>query len=82
MLIDGLEMAYVNGFAYKIVRPVADEEVPERFERAEEVFDGQVLARAAARLERDVQAGLDEGSPGAAVGRPRRALRRATSPRI
>ena len=38
MLIDALEMAYVNGFAYKHVRPVADEEVPRRFQRAEEVF--------------------------------------------
>jgi rifampicin phosphotransferase len=39
MLIDGLDMAYVNGFAYKAVRPVADAEVPERFKRAEELFE-------------------------------------------
>ena len=38
MLIDGLEMAYVNGFAYKIVRPVAESELPQRFQRAAEVF--------------------------------------------
>ena len=38
MLIDALEMAYVNGFAYRIVRPVAEDEVPRRFQRAEEVF--------------------------------------------
>ena len=38
MLIDGLEMAYVNGFAYKAVRPVAEDQLPERFQRAEEVF--------------------------------------------
>jgi rifampicin phosphotransferase len=38
MLIDGLEMAYVNGFAYKIVRPAAEAEVPQRFQRGEEVF--------------------------------------------
>lgn len=38
MLIDGLEMAYVNGFAYKAVRPVAADQLPERFQRAEEVF--------------------------------------------
>jgi len=31
-------MAYVNGFAYKIVRPVAEAELPERFKRAEEVY--------------------------------------------
>jgi pyruvate,water dikinase len=38
MLIDGLEMAYVNGFAYKIVRPAPDTEIPKRFQRAEEVL--------------------------------------------
>jgi pyruvate,water dikinase len=38
MLIDALEMAYVNGFAYKIVRPVAEADLPQRFQRAEEVF--------------------------------------------
>jgi pyruvate,water dikinase len=38
MLIDGLEMAYVNGFAYKSVRPAAEDELPARFQRADEVF--------------------------------------------
>jgi pyruvate,water dikinase len=38
MLIDGLEMAYVNGFAYKIVRPAPEAELPQRFQRAEEVY--------------------------------------------
>jgi phosphohistidine swiveling domain-containing protein len=38
MLIDTLEMAYVNGFAYRTIVPVAESEVPERFQRAEEVF--------------------------------------------
>jgi pyruvate,water dikinase len=38
MLIDMLEMAYVNGFAYKVVRMVAKDELPQRFQRAEEVF--------------------------------------------
>jgi phosphohistidine swiveling domain-containing protein len=38
MLIDGLEMAYVNGFAYKIVRPAAEAEIPQRLQRAGEVF--------------------------------------------
>lgn len=37
LLLDGLEMAYVNGFAYKAVRPVPETDVPERFRRAEEV---------------------------------------------
>jgi phosphohistidine swiveling domain-containing protein len=38
MLIDGLEMAYVNGFAYMAVRPAPEAEIPQRFKRAEEVF--------------------------------------------
>ena len=38
MLIDTLDMAYVNGFAYRSTVPVAEAEVPERFQRAEEVF--------------------------------------------
>ena len=39
LLIDGLEMGYVNGFAYKIVRPAPEAEIPKRFERAAEVFE-------------------------------------------
>jgi rifampicin phosphotransferase len=38
MLIDTLENRYVNGFVYMTVVPVAESEVPERFQRAEEVF--------------------------------------------
>lgn len=38
MLFDSLEMAYVNGFAYNRMRPLPDEEIPQRFQRAEEVF--------------------------------------------
>jgi len=38
MLIDGLEMAYVNGFGYRSVRPAPEEDVPSRFQRAEEVY--------------------------------------------
>jgi hypothetical protein len=33
MLLDGLEYQYVNGFAYKTMAPVAEEEVPARFRR-------------------------------------------------
>ena len=36
MLIDGLAMAYLHGFAYRAVKPAADDEVPRRLERAEE----------------------------------------------
>jgi pyruvate,water dikinase len=38
MLIGGLEYAYVNGFAYRTAIPPPDDEVPQRFQRAEEVF--------------------------------------------
>ena len=38
LLFDGLEYAYINGFAYRTVIPVPDDEVPRRFQRAEEVF--------------------------------------------
>lgn len=37
-LLGGMQMAYVNGFAYRSVTPVNEEEIPERFQRAEEVF--------------------------------------------
>ncbi len=39
MLIAGLDTAYLNGFAYNAVRPAPDEEIPQRFARAEEVFE-------------------------------------------
>jgi rifampicin phosphotransferase len=38
MLIDGLELAYVNGFAYSTMTPAPEEVIPARFQRAEEVF--------------------------------------------
>ncbi len=38
MLIDTLEYQYVNGFAYKTIRPVPEADVPLRLQRAEEVF--------------------------------------------
>src|SRR5438132_5777413 len=42
MLLGLMEMQYVNGFAYRTVHPVADEEVPQRFQRAEEVIAGKL----------------------------------------
>ena len=42
MLIDTLDYAYINGFAYLSVLPVAPEEVPARFQRAEELFEGKL----------------------------------------
>ena len=44
MLLGGMQMSYVNGFAYRALIPVSDDEIPERFERAEQVF-GQKLWR-------------------------------------
>jgi len=38
LLIDGLEMGYVNGFGYRQVLPASEAEIPERFKRAEQVF--------------------------------------------
>jgi phosphohistidine swiveling domain-containing protein len=42
MLIGGLAMAYPHGIAYKTVVPVPEEEIPQRFARAEEVFAGKL----------------------------------------
>jgi phosphohistidine swiveling domain-containing protein len=39
MLIGGLHYEYVNGFAYLEIVPPPKEEMPERFRRAEEVFE-------------------------------------------
>ena len=38
LLINGIEYEYINSFAYKIVPPAPPEEIPNRFQRAEEVF--------------------------------------------
>ena len=38
LLIDGLQISYVNGFGYNQVLPAPDAEIPERFRRAEQVF--------------------------------------------
>ena len=42
MLLDALEFQYVNGFAYKAARPVSPEDVPQRFQRAADVFEGRL----------------------------------------
>jgi phosphohistidine swiveling domain-containing protein len=39
MLLDTLDMQYVGGFAYKSARPLPEADVPERLERAAEVFE-------------------------------------------
>ena len=38
LLIDGLQIGYVNGFGYNQVLPAPDAEIPQRFQRAEQVF--------------------------------------------
>jgi pyruvate,water dikinase len=42
MLIGGLGMAYVNGIGYKTVAPPPEDEMPQRFARAEQVFAGKL----------------------------------------
>jgi pyruvate,water dikinase len=42
MLLGSLEMAYVNGFCYHTMKPAPEEELPQRFQRAEEVFQGKL----------------------------------------
>jgi rifampicin phosphotransferase len=39
MLVEGMQFEYVNGFAYSNMRPLAEEEIPGRIARAEEVFE-------------------------------------------
>lgn len=59
MLIDGLQMAYVNGFGYNQVMPAPQAEIPERFKRAEQTF--------AQKLWREQLRDWDEKSKPAAV---------------
>ena len=42
MLIDSLAYAYIEGFCYRQIVPVAPDQVPARFQRAQEVFDGKL----------------------------------------
>ena len=42
MLLEGMEMQFVNGFAYRALRPVPEAEVPKRFARADEVWERKV----------------------------------------
>ncbi len=39
LLLAGLDTAYINGFAYNRRTPIADEQFPERMQRAHEVFE-------------------------------------------
>jgi phosphohistidine swiveling domain-containing protein len=42
MLLESLEVRYVNGFAYHAMHPAPDDEIPQRFARAEEVWERKV----------------------------------------
>ena len=42
VLLDAMEYQYVNEFAYSSARPVTDDEVPRRFQQAEEVWERQL----------------------------------------
>jgi pyruvate,water dikinase len=42
MLIGGLSMSYVNGIGYRAVMPPPEDEIPQRFQRADEVFAGKL----------------------------------------
>ena len=42
MMIGGLHYEYVNGFAYLELLPPPEQEIPERFARAAEVFEGKL----------------------------------------
>ncbi|HEX2128154.1 MAG TPA: PEP-utilizing enzyme [Solirubrobacterales bacterium] len=42
LLLDTMEYGYVNGFGYSCAHPVTDDEVPARFQRAEEVLEGKL----------------------------------------
>jgi pyruvate,water dikinase len=40
--LGGMEAQYVNGFSYSTMRPAPEEEIPQRFARAEEVWERKV----------------------------------------
>jgi pyruvate,water dikinase len=42
MLLESLEAQYVNGFAYHQMHPAPEDEIPQRFARAEEVWERKV----------------------------------------
>ena len=63
LLIDGLQMGYVNGFGYNQVLPAPDSEIAGRFKRAEQVF--------AQKLWREQLRDWDENRKPAAIARHR-----------
>ncbi len=70
-LIQTMETQYVNGFAYNTMRPVPENEIPQRFARAEEVWEQKVWREQLQRVGRNSQAGSDQDPPRAPVSRCR-----------
>ena len=55
LLLDRMEYGYVNGFAYSSARPVADDEAPARFQRAEEVLERKLWREQVREWDEDVK---------------------------
>ena len=53
MLLGGMEIAYVNGFAYNSFVLAPEEEMPQRFERAQETFEKKLWREQTPRLGRE-----------------------------
>lgn len=77
-LLGEMQMSYVNGFAYSSVIPVSEDEIPGRFQRAEEVFKhrlwreqlrewDEVAKPAAISTHRDLQSVAPEALSGPAL---------------
>ncbi len=62
MLIDGLQFSYVRGFYYQVL-PAPDAEIPQRFQRAEQVY--------AQKLWREQLRDWDENQKPAAIAKHR-----------
>ncbi len=69
LLFDGMEMAYPNGFAYSSMKMAAEEEIPQRFQRAEEVVQKKLWREQLREWDEDGQAGFDRRASGDPGGR-------------
>lgn len=55
LLIDTLDYRFVNGFAYSTVVPAPEEEIPARFQAAEEVFTKKIWREDLSRWDRETK---------------------------
>jgi hypothetical protein len=76
MLIDGLQMSYVKGFGYNQVLPAPDAEIPQRFQRAEQVFAQKLWREQLRDWDENCQTIFHCCAPRAAGCRSGRALQR------